>query len=89
MEGGKKPLTVSGSAIVASKGSRATQDFQIFTTSPISDCDDGCDPFYPPGGLQPKLSDYLANPLPDRWQRVVIPLHAGSCGSTAIGRKPG
>jgi endoglucanase len=51
------------------------QNFKIFTTSPLSDCDPGADPIYPPDyDLQPELSDYLPIPSIGQWQRVDIPL---------------
>ncbi|MFQ5605997.1 MAG: cellulase family glycosylhydrolase [bacterium] len=51
------------------------QNFKLFTTAPLSDCDGGTAPVYPATfAAQVELKDFLPDSTTGKWQRVVIPL---------------
>ncbi|MFQ5753964.1 MAG: cellulase family glycosylhydrolase, partial [bacterium] len=53
----------------------AQQNFKIFTTYPLSDCETGQDIVYPPHEMQPELRDFVS-PADSVWQLAEIPLNS-------------
>lgn len=52
----------------------AQQDFKIFTTAPLSDCNFSPDPEYPPYSERPALAEFIPSRTAGKWQKVEIPL---------------
>ncbi len=55
-------------------GGSGRQNFKVFTTAPVSDCETKADPEFPIYEKRRELRQFLPNTMPNIWHDIVIPL---------------